>query len=885
MKKRKAQLIGIATVLFAFLFPAAALAATLTHSVEIPSRKTNWIQSLSIPKLPSASGSLTAITFTLESAIEGNLKVESVDSAASEVTSSLAAEITLKRPDGTVILMHSPGESKTDSFAIYDGIVDYAGISGAMYDIASASSGSVTIEPVSEGDSALFRGDGTVNLPLSAEGVSGFEGAGNLQSESTLFASTKTTITYTYATPDLAISSRVQEAFILGRQGTILLTVQNIGSATTSNSITVLDSVPAGLSLISASGNGWSCSIDGKNITCTSQGPLAAGESLSPISLVTNVTSAALPNVINTASVQTEGDTDERNGGNTTSMTISVSVESSGGNEGDGNNNGNGNNGGGATGGEDTGTTNNTVSNDLVEGAFGGGEEDEGIDAQGCEIPFRYTEALDVAALNGCFEYVPDRAITFTDLKNHPARNYINALKNTSIRGQGDFIFSGAGNHSSGKQQGEYQSGSYPFEPSREPTRLEVVKIALIANCIPIDESINPSGTSFYDVPKDATEDAQSFIAHIFYTAARYDIAKGYPDGSAKPHSHANNAEILALLLRAADVLPIGFTAREGTEWYEEYLEFARANHLVDSSFNPGGHMDRGTLGALLVNVMALHPDPSISSYIAKLDIDEGKTEPLEMFYLPLPQTGELMPMEGLSCEELDPRVNSCLGYDPERRLRFRDVPLHAASFKAIDALKRTYIRASGDYIFSGTGNHSTGGQEAGTWEFQPDRIATRFEVVKTALVSNCIPILSFIPDTEITFTDIPKEFTGDAAQDLVTRVFYTAAFYDIVEGNTDGSAAPNKTANTIETLAILLRTANAIPDGFTANNFSIDGLSSTSWYAPYVSFAIRNGLEIGNFTESITRANLAELLADIMRFSYEDGIRSFRTSIDALIH
>jgi exo-1,4-beta-D-glucosaminidase len=56
------------------------------------------------------------------------------------------------------------------------------------------------------------------------------------------------------------------------------LTIANDGFAATTGPVTVRVSLPAGLSAVSAPGAGWSCSA-GSTVTCTSAGPLAAGQS------------------------------------------------------------------------------------------------------------------------------------------------------------------------------------------------------------------------------------------------------------------------------------------------------------------------------------------------------------------------------------------------------------------------------------------------------------------------------------------------------------------------------------------------------------------------------------------------------------------------------
>ena len=117
------------------------------------------------------------------------------------------------------------------------------------------------------------------------------------------------------ANPDLSIQKRSVGNFLVGQQGTYTLRVRNAprGGPTT-EPITVTDTIPTGLTFVSATGTNWTCSAAGQSLTCTYNGPaLAPGEFAPTITLRVNVTSAAAPGVTNTATVATAGDTNDRN--------------------------------------------------------------------------------------------------------------------------------------------------------------------------------------------------------------------------------------------------------------------------------------------------------------------------------------------------------------------------------------------------------------------------------------------------------------------------------------------------------------------------------------------------------------------------------------------
>ena len=90
-----------------------------------------------------------------------------------------------------------------------------------------------------------------------------------------------------------------------GQKGaTYTLVVSNrAGAAATIGPVTVTDTLPAGLTLASMSGTGWSCS----GVTCSRVDALSAGASYPPITVTVNVAADAPPWVTNTAAVSGGG--------------------------------------------------------------------------------------------------------------------------------------------------------------------------------------------------------------------------------------------------------------------------------------------------------------------------------------------------------------------------------------------------------------------------------------------------------------------------------------------------------------------------------------------------------------------------------------------------
>jgi hypothetical protein len=336
--------------------------------------------------------------------------------------------------------------------------------------------------------------------------------------------------------------------------------------------------------------------------------------------------------------------------------------------------------------------------------------------------------------------------------------------------------------------------------------------------------------------------------------------------------------ETLALLLRASNVMPQGFVTRKGSEWFDPYLSVAKANHLISEDFSPSDSMNRANVSALIIHTMALNPDPQISRYIAQVDPQSQRFTPNEIFYTPIIQTGNLFPDTTRTCSERSPKINPCLAYDTHPT-GYTDIPAYGSATKAINLLRNTVLMATGERIF-----------RSDLAQFQPERAATRLEVVKTALLANCIPILDDVSQVDATFTDLPPLPSNDEEADFAARVFYTARMHGIVSGFEDGSARPHERATLLETISILLRTANVIPSDYTPRAFSFSDLPfGDDWYTPYVSFVVHNNLlgPIGSAFQPnhpIRRDTLALLLAQTMKFSTNLHVRSYRDSVDGLV-
>jgi uncharacterized repeat protein (TIGR01451 family) len=113
--------------------------------------------------------------------------------------------------------------------------------------------------------------------------------------------------------PDLTIAKSHTGNFILGQTGVYTITVTNVGlSPADGSTVSVADTLPAGLTATAASGTGWACTL-GTTITCTRSDTVASNAAYPAITVTVNVANNAPGLVVNTATVSGGGDTNALN--------------------------------------------------------------------------------------------------------------------------------------------------------------------------------------------------------------------------------------------------------------------------------------------------------------------------------------------------------------------------------------------------------------------------------------------------------------------------------------------------------------------------------------------------------------------------------------------
>jgi uncharacterized repeat protein (TIGR01451 family) len=123
--------------------------------------------------------------------------------------------------------------------------------------------------------------------------------------------------------PDLIVASTHTGNFYQGQIGaTYTLTVSNSGFGPTTGMVTLVDTLPAGLTATAAGGTGWTTTLNGNTLTATRSDALAKNASYAPITLTINVAADAPGSVVNTVQVAGGGETNIANDSATDPTTI-----------------------------------------------------------------------------------------------------------------------------------------------------------------------------------------------------------------------------------------------------------------------------------------------------------------------------------------------------------------------------------------------------------------------------------------------------------------------------------------------------------------------------------------------------------------------------------
>jgi uncharacterized repeat protein (TIGR01451 family) len=121
--------------------------------------------------------------------------------------------------------------------------------------------------------------------------------------------------------PDMTITKSHTGNFTQGGTGSYSITAKNVGTASSSGTVTVTDTLPTGLTATALYGTGWTCTLT-PSLGCTRSDALAANASYPNITLAVNVASNAPSSLTNSVTVAGGGETNTTNDTATDPTTI-----------------------------------------------------------------------------------------------------------------------------------------------------------------------------------------------------------------------------------------------------------------------------------------------------------------------------------------------------------------------------------------------------------------------------------------------------------------------------------------------------------------------------------------------------------------------------------
>lgn len=312
----------ISSIISIFLFNLQVRAAqkTITQNCVLPLSQTNWNDTCSVTKFDPALGQLKSVKINVNAQVNSEVKIENQDPQPETITSNVSAQIQIKKPDSGVILNVTPSKSVSDLFGSYDGVLDFGGTSGKSYiGLTSSTTNSSTL--VSSGDLNQYIGAGNANMAVSASGQSSFSGSANYVSGLNTSAQASIEITYYYIDSDLSVNKTHTGNFTPGQDATYTLKINNKTGSPTTDPITLVDTLPNGMTYKSVSDSDWTCNANGQIVTCVTNKAIAANDSIT-FDMVVAVSENTSTNTLNQASVSTVVDDMTPNDNTTSDSTI-----------------------------------------------------------------------------------------------------------------------------------------------------------------------------------------------------------------------------------------------------------------------------------------------------------------------------------------------------------------------------------------------------------------------------------------------------------------------------------------------------------------------------------------------------------------------------------
>lgn len=247
-----------------------------------------WLPDLTVAVSAPATGrGGVPFTYTITASSSGDLGANA---------SGVALSFTL--PAGLTFVSATDSSGFTHSES--GGVVTFTGGS-----IATGAMAILTVQATAAGDGTFTTAAGAAVIDAANAVLETNEG------NNSSAAAGSTVVT----TPDLVIACAHSGDFVAGDLADVYtLTVSNTGTAATSGTVTVTDTLPSGLTAVSLAGTGWTIvQGTGATVTATRDDALAAGASYPPLTLTVSLDAVMPSSVTNAASVSGGGELNTAN--------------------------------------------------------------------------------------------------------------------------------------------------------------------------------------------------------------------------------------------------------------------------------------------------------------------------------------------------------------------------------------------------------------------------------------------------------------------------------------------------------------------------------------------------------------------------------------------
>lgn len=163
--------------------------------------------------------------------------------------------------------------------------------------------------------------DVALDAPANVTNTAAISGGGEVNTGNNI--SQDLTIVLPPPAPDLRVGMFHPLNFVQGQSSGYSIFVTNVGTAVTSGAVTVVDTLPTGLTATDMSGTGWTCTL-GATPACTRSDALPFNNTYPQITLTVAIAADAPATVVNQVTVSGGGDTNTAN--NTANDSTAIAV-------------------------------------------------------------------------------------------------------------------------------------------------------------------------------------------------------------------------------------------------------------------------------------------------------------------------------------------------------------------------------------------------------------------------------------------------------------------------------------------------------------------------------------------------------------------------------